>query len=70
MGGQAETICSIMLHTDIDKAIIPACTSDGFISLGQASCVLNHDYKSQGPARVYFDARLSTDSFMPGSHPM
>lgn len=68
MGGMAETLCSIILHTDIDKAIIPACSSDGFLYLGQASSLLNIDLKSQGPARVFFDARLSTDSFMPGAH--
>lgn len=67
MGGQAEALCSLLLHTEVDKAIVPATTNDNFILLGQASCVLNNDLKSEGPARVYFDARLSTDSFMPGT---
>ena len=66
MGGQSEELCSLLLHTEIDKAIVPALTSDGYVLLGQASCMLNSDMKSEGPAKIYFDSRLSTDSFMPG----
>ena len=66
MGGQAEALCSMLIHTQIDKAMIPACTADNYVLLGQASSVLGSDLKSDGPAKIYFDPRLSTDSFMPG----
>jgi len=64
MGGQSEALLSLLLHTQIDKAIVPACTRDNFVVLGQASGVLAANLQSSGPAKIFFDARLSTDSFM------
>ena len=64
MGGQSEALLSLLLHTQIDKAIVPACTRDNFVVLGQASGVLAGNSQSSGPAKIFFDARLSTDSFM------
>lgn len=38
MGGQSEALCMLLLHTQVDKAMIPACTPDGHVLLGQV-CV-------------------------------
>jgi len=64
MGGQAAALMSLMLHTQIDKSIVPACTKDNYVVLSLPSGVLNANMQSEGCARVFFDARLSTDSFM------
>ena len=64
MGGQSEALLSMLLHTQIDKAMVPACTRDNFVVLGQASGVLDGNSHSSGPAKIFFDARLSTDSFL------
>ena len=64
MAGQAEALLSMMLHTQIDKASVPVVNMHGFISLGSQSGILSSNLKSESQARIFFDTRLSTDSWL------